>query len=66
MKHVVELQLYLECLLTESLPVAELGVTDQAVLVPILIKRKLDTIHSKSEKVCGTAFSVKKNCGKSA
>ena len=23
-------------------------------------------IHSKSEKVCGTAFSVKKNCGKSA
>ena len=21
------------------------------------------TIHSKSEKVCGTAFSVKKNCG---
>ena len=24
------------------------------------------TIHSKSEKVCGTAFSVKKNCGKSA
>ena len=22
-------------------------------------------IHSKSEKVCGTAFSVKKNCGKS-
>ena len=24
------------------------------------------TIHSKSEKICGTAFSVKKNCGKSA
>ena len=23
-------------------------------------------IHYKSEKVCGTAFSVKKNCGKSA
>ena len=23
-------------------------------------------IHSKSKKVCGTAFSVKKNCGKSA
>ena len=23
-------------------------------------------IHSKSEKVCSTAFSVKKNCGKSA
>ena len=23
-------------------------------------------IHSKSEKVCGTAFSVKKICGKSA
>ena len=23
-------------------------------------------IHSKGEKVCGTAFSVKKNCGKSA
>ena len=23
-------------------------------------------IHSKSEKICGTAFSVKKNCGKSA
>ena len=22
--------------------------------------------HSKSEKVCGTVFSVKKNCGKSA
>ena len=41
-KRVVELQFYLECLLTESLPVAELGVTDQAVLVPILIRRKLD------------------------
>ena len=26
----------------------------------------LNRIHSKSEKVCGTAFSVKKNCGKSA
>ena len=26
----------------------------------------LACIHSKSEKVCGTAFSVKKNCGKSA
>ena len=24
------------------------------------------SIHSKSEKVCGTAFSVKKYCGKSA
>ena len=26
----------------------------------------LSYIHSKSEKVCGTAFSVKKKCGKSA
>ena len=24
-----------------------------------------DGIHSKSEKVCGTTFSVKKYCGKS-
>ena len=26
----------------------------------------VQNIHSKSKKVCGTAFSVKKNCGKSA
>ena len=43
-KHVAELQLYLECLLTEGLPVAELGVTYQAVLVPILIMRKLNKV----------------------
>ena len=30
------------------------------------IQLLLKGIHSKSKKVCGTAFSVKKNCGKSA
>ena len=39
------------------------------VLVPMR-QTKIDlfilVIHSKSEKVCGTAFSVKKNCGKSS
>ena len=29
-------------------------------------RRKYIAIHSKSEKVCATVFSVKKNCGKSA
>ena len=28
--------------------------------------KRVYSIHSKSEKVCGTAFSVKKICGKSA
>ena len=30
------------------------------------LKKSIQYIHSKSEKFCGTAFSVKKNCGKSA
>ena len=33
---------------------------------PLLNPQETHPIHSKSEKVCGTAFSVKKYCGKSA
>ena len=46
-------------------------ITDQAsvfiFIYPVQVNQiKSFGIHSKSEKVCGTAFSVKKNCGKSA
>ena len=33
---------------------------------PGICTRAQTSIHSKSEKVCGTAYSVKKNCGISA